>query len=101
MISSRTLSLGVVRHRLTNHSATETTRLFSCSKTTKPRTGAGGRMIVRAERPSSIVRPDPESAKKKSATAVDVGQQSQRGPGGWGGSVWRRSAARAGSVSLR
>ena len=33
--------------------------------------GAG--MIDRSKGPSSIVRPDPESAKKKSATAVDVG----------------------------
>jgi hypothetical protein len=35
-------------------------------------------MIDRSKGPSSIVRPEPESAKKKSATAVDVGQQPQR-----------------------
>jgi hypothetical protein len=55
--------------------------------------GAGGLMIVRAERPSSIVRPEPDSAKKKLATSIgDIGRPLQRGAGRRCGSVCRRSA---------
>jgi hypothetical protein len=49
-------------------------------------------MIVRAERPSSIVRPEPESAKKESATSASSRSVAQAAGAG-------RSADRARWVS--
>jgi hypothetical protein len=47
-------------------------------------------MIVRSERPSSVVRPEPDSAKKKLATSASCRSAAQAA-----GAVCSRSASRA------